>query len=129
VDDQIKDKLLAYLSSVEGSVEKALDFTSDQVPLYVQELCEYGFFSNAVSATICLFVALALFVLICVVNFLCRKIDDGVLRLCIFIVSSLFGLCFIGMAVDFGVRDACQAYKCKYAPRVYVVEEISRLVK
>ena len=128
MNDEIKQRLLTYLDSVEGSIEKAVDFTSDQVPLYVQELCHYGAVSNAIPAAMILALWLGLFIAAVAVNVAARKekADDrlGVFGLSMFalIVGSAF--CGAGFC-DFG----SEAYKAAYCPRVYVVEQIHELVK
>lgn len=128
MNDEIKQRLLTYLDSMEGSIEKAVDFTSDQVPLYVQELCQYGVFSNSIPVLIAVTVWV-LAVLTCLVfNYAIRKEDreDRAAAFCLSLAGMTVLTAFIGsLACDYG----SEAYKAAYCPRVYVVEQIHELVK
>lgn len=128
MDEQVKNKLLQYLETVEGSVQKAVDFTSDQVPLYVKELCEYGFFDHGITAITCLTGAIIIFMVCLIVNFLCRKLPVEI-RLILGMSSIFLLMLFGGLLTESTLRHAKEAYKCKYAPRVYIVEKIHELTK
>lgn len=128
MNEEIKQRLLTYLDSVEGSIEKAVDFTSDQVPLYVQELCHYGAVSNAIPAVLILAAWLGLFIVAVAVNVAARneKADDrwGCFGLTLF--AFVVGSAFCGLGI---CKCGAEAYKAAYCPRVYVVEQIHELVK
>ncbi len=128
MNDEIKERLIRYLDSVEGKVEKAIDFTSDQVPLYVQELCQYGAVSNLIVVGFCLIALILIVVAFAVANFLARKCDlvdrGGVAAVSFVIAAGVAG--FISLAMIDAGREA---YKAAYCPRVYVVEQIGKLTK
>lgn len=128
MDEQVKNKLLQYLETVEGSVQKAVDFTSDQVPLYVKELCEYGFFDHGITAVACLSGVVVILMICLIVNFLFRKLP-GEIRLILGMASIFLLALFGGILTESTLKHGKEAYKCKYAPRVYIVEQIHELTK
>lgn len=129
MNEEIKQRLFKYLDSVEGSIEKAVDFTSDQVPLYVQELCHYGAVSNGLPAAMSVAGMMLLTIIYAVTVGMSGKAECPVDRNMGRAVSTLVWLMLLfGLsthAVDYG----SEAYKAAYCPRVYVVEQIHELVK
>ncbi len=128
MDEQIKERLVRYLDSVEGSIEKAVDFTSDQVPLYVQELCQFGAFKYGFAVASLTVAVVVLTVIYSVVMYKLGYVKDDdrwfarmMSTMIWFVISA--GIC-IGVT-----ENAVSAYKCMYCPRVYVVEQIRDLTR
>ena len=127
MNEEIRMKLIEYLGTMENSVSKAVDFSAEQAPLYVQEVCMYGFTSNMVITVVCA-------VLFCLgslvtpsIAFVLRKqtdIDFWAPVICAGIIQ-----CMTIIPLVEGIDHGLEAYKAKFAPRVYIVEQISQAIK
>ncbi len=128
MNEELKAKLLQYLSSVEGSVEKAIDFTSEQAPLYVKELCQIGVVENGTKFLCCVIGLCLVWTATAVINYLMRKQDaearaiSALASLAIAVIVSIPLSCF-------GLDRGIEAYKAAYAPRVFIVERIHEMTK
>lgn len=129
MDEQLKERLIRYLDSVEGNLDKAIDFTAEQTPLYVKELCEYGAISHAIPLAVCVVILLGLGILafIAIVLVIGKKEFDEkwLVALGIIVVTAFFSM----PAVQIATSNAQEMYKCLYCPRVYIVEQISQMVR
>jgi hypothetical protein len=129
MDEALKERLIRYLDSVEGKVDKAIDFTAEQTPLYVQELCQYGAMKHGMCVAAALLLSVALFIAWCITMWACRVEEKPADR---WVVRSLFSALFalVALAPFFTLEShAPELYKCVYCPRVYIVEQISEMVK
>lgn len=129
MDEALKERLIRYLDSVEGKVDKAIDFTAEQTPLYVQELCQYGAVQHAapiIAAIVGALIVLALLAAVFIGSRACEaKEDRSFVRFCASFASALIWAgCFLFIAAE-----VPKLYKCVYCPRVYIVEQISNMVK
>lgn len=129
MDEALKERLIRYLDSVEGKVDKAIDFTAEQTPLYVQELCQYGAVQHAVpivASAVGSLIVLVLLVIVFIGTRSCADKDDrAFVRFFTSFAAAMIWLgCFLCIAVE-----APNLYKCMYCPRVYVVEQISEMVR
>lgn len=128
MNDEIKNKLLQYLQSVEGSIEKAVDFTSEQAPLYVQELCQIGFVENGVKCAACLLACFFTFLVYLAIQYCMRSQSEESRALAATfpgIIGASVSVVAIAGCVDYGI----EAYKAAYTPRVYIVEKLHEMTK
>lgn len=114
--NNLTEKLLTYVQNTE-------DFLIAETPGYIQELLAYGFFDKILN--VCLFGIITIICVIGVVYFIKRGIKDNEI---FFGVATLIGVMAIlltsGMLYNLKV-----VYKIKYAPKVYIVEQIQGLAK
>lgn len=73
IDEELKKKLTEYLISLESELKSAKDFSTEQVPLVVQEYLNWIFWSNL--ALLLLFLAIFSFMAF-VFNQIRKCIDD-----------------------------------------------------
>ncbi len=125
MNDEIKRRLLAYLDKFEGSVDKAVDFTAEQMPLYLTELCQYTIVHSIMVTAIFAAFAFAIW-LFMIVLVLKDKDDDRVEKLAIghFLLALIM---FVPATVVIDI--ACDGIKAYFAPRVFVVDKIIELAK
>lgn len=125
MNDEIKRRLLVYLDKFEGSVEKAVDFTAEQMPLYLTELCQYTVVQAIIVVAAVAFFAMASWLFMI---FIIWKQEDSD-RVGTLMFGHLFWLIVMiipGLMVVDQARDGLKAY---FAPRVFVVDKITELVK
>jgi hypothetical protein len=128
MNEEIKTKLLEYLTKVENGVEQAANFTAEQAPLYIQDLISWGIIKNGIWAGVSFLAMIVGFILLILTWYLSRNFDryDKVPARLIGTTLSLF---LIAGSVCASVANGLQAAKCYYTPRVYVVETIQELIK
>jgi hypothetical protein len=115
--EELYSKIVEWLSNM-GSV------VNDEVPGFVREVADYGFYSNVISS-ISMFIVMSLFLCLSFITFQkaktfvkksmydnCEKV--WIMTVVFFLVS---GLCFIIMT-----NCACNAIKSRVAPGLYVIE-------
>jgi hypothetical protein len=125
MNDEIKRRLLAYLDKFEGSVDKAVDFTAEQMPLYLTELCQYTIVHSIMVTAIFAAFAFAIW-LFMIVLVLKDKDDDRVEKL---VVGHFFFAILMFIPATIVVDIASDGVKAYFAPRVFVVDKITELVK
>lgn len=129
MDEALKERLIRYLDSVEGKVDKAIDFTAEQTPLYVQELCQYGAVNHATAIVIAAFAITSIMLAYVILFFMTRNIQDDEPRYMLRgfgLIPVAFVSLFAGGSIE---KHVPELYKCVYCPRVYIVEQISNMVK
>lgn len=123
INEELKKKMVEYLTVLERDLKTVKDFSAEQVPLLVQEYLNWIFWSNCFGAI------LALIAMI-IVAIIWRKIyktadGDTADQILTLIMGSLFMVAFsIPMFAHF-----TQAAKVHIAPRVVIIEKVSEIVK
>lgn len=122
---QIKDKLIDYMVGVEDGVKQLVDFSSEQIPLLVQEIVTFSVIQAGIYSVISL--ALAGFstaVVTYSVKSLRKELDnDG--------MWGMLVLSSIAMVVSFFTGISCLifALKAYFAPRLFMLEYIREFIK
>lgn len=125
MNDEIKRRLLAYLDKFEGSVDKAVDFTAEQMPLYLTELCQYTIVHSIMVTAA--FAALALVVWLFMIVLVFKEKDGD--RVEDLAIGHLFFAILMFIPTAMVVDIASDGVKAYFAPRVFVVDKITELVK
>lgn len=122
---QIKDKLIDYVVGVEDGVKQLVDFSSEQIPLLVQEIVTFSVIQAGIYSVISL--ALAGFstaVVTYSVKSLRKELDnDG--------MWGMLVLSSIAMVVSFftGISHLIFVLKAYFAPRLFMLEYIREFIK
>jgi hypothetical protein len=124
IDEELKNKLTEYLVSLESGLKSAKDFSTEQVPLVVQEYLNWIFWSNL--ALLLLFITIFSF-MVFVINQIRKRVSDDNATDCYFVMF------FIGLFSLFpllGLMECgAKAMKVKIAPRIVIIEKVADLVK
>jgi uncharacterized membrane protein YoaK (UPF0700 family) len=114
------DKAMTYLQATE-------DFVVEQAPLLVQEILHYGLAHNSVLMVLC-FIFLAVAGYLCYKCFKraaeCSEVYEAEAPAMIGSVIAIIGL---GATAGFIVNLMC-VLKIVFAPRLYLIEELRRLL-
>ena len=128
MDEQMKERLESYLDTIEQSVGTASEFTMEQAPLLAQEVVRYTLWSNLIGAITCLVLAL----IVILVARVLWKLTDQLPKSEADVAKTplvIFGVFFF-VACVVGISYYVPAtLKAAVAPRLVIVEEVSRLVK
>lgn len=121
----IQTKLLDYMTSIEHGVEKLVDFSSEQVPLLVQEIITYNIIYGIIYATLQIALATAMCIFARILYLNIRKItnSDGVEWLPAILIPAL-SIGPLTHSVD-NILYACKAY---FAPRLFMLEYIKDFI-
>ena len=125
MNDEIKRRLLVYLDKFEGSVDKAVDFTAEQMPLYLTELCQYTVVQSLIVVAAVAFFAMASWLFMIFVIWKQEDCD----RVGTLVICHIFWLTVMiipGLMVADHASDGLKAY---LAPRVFIVDKLTELVK
>lgn len=124
MNDELQNKLVAYLDRIEQGVDSGGEFLASEAPIFAAELLAWLFWSNILTGIGFL---LAILMLGIVAYFLVQgmKSDDELVPPGLFalILLATFALMF----ASFAFTSFANAVKVKVAPRVVVVEELSKL--
>ena len=77
MNEEMKDRLLSYMDSVEGGVGKLVNFTEDQVPLLVEDIVRYEIYSNGLSAGVMTCVTVLFVYLVFHARRIGKKLDES----------------------------------------------------
>lgn len=126
----VTDKLKGYLEKLEEGATKGVDLLQEEVPLYVKELLNWMFYDAVISAGMLVFLAFitSMFAL----KF--HKVASGQNNnwdkepwFLLYIPVVALSIASIIMITDAAI-SAKKAVKVSVAPRVVVVEEITKIV-
>lgn len=127
MNDELKQKMLEYLQSLESTAQSA----AKEIPLVVNEYIQWEMASNLTLACVFLVIFTISFVILCISV---RKVflessdlthDQEFAYMLTFIFSLFTSVMFL-----VGLMITSHNYaKIKYAPRVVILEKISEIVK
>jgi hypothetical protein len=128
MNDELKEKLMHYLETIEKGVNQGADFVAEQAPLYVQEFLAWEFWQHCISA---IAFALAIIVILALgwnfsammKNSKNREAND--MRLAPLVASLLLA----GILLPILIFEVKQALKVELAPRVVIVESLRKAMK
>lgn len=121
MNDEIKNKLISYLNTLEKATANAVDLGKQEIPLYVQEIIKWEIVSGIAYGLVWLIVFI--FGVYCVYLWVKNKIyNEEWAPLILFTLLPLFGV--VPAICNF--MDAAKAY---YAPRVVIIEKLKRITK
>lgn len=127
MNQEINDKLMQYLGSLEGAVETAIDFSKEQAPQVIRELVEYTIAYNGLivglSAAVIMLSLLVNAVVILARNKLCKN-EPG-LPVAISLIVSAFTVVPALTVLSNCLPDLMKAW---FAPRLFVLEYIADMV-
>jgi hypothetical protein len=137
MNDEIKQRLLGYLETLEAGVKESGEFLVEQTPLFVQELIAWHFWSYMLYALIwfiCSFVAYRIGAMIYAISSEERAKtarersggeDECVIATTIF--CTVFRLVALALAIV-AIYRVTYAIQAKVAPRVVIVESLRNTV-
>ena len=124
--EELESRTLEMLDQLQSTGEGAINFLEGEVPLFLNEVVTYYLIWNSVEAVIC-----ALLVAACIwaIHWGYAKApreygEPGMIGTFAAIFSFIFGVVFLVGAVE----SASVAVKAGLAPRVFLVEYLSKLV-
>lgn len=125
MDEQMKERLAESMDKVLGYVEQGADFAVEQAPLVAQEIVTWGIAEGVISVVVAT-------PLLCVVVFVLKRIWTRKEDRHFDEIDAAFATFFTLLA---GVLPAIlfctglfQAAKALLAPRLYILEQIGRLL-
>lgn len=121
---QSSEKLLEF---IEKSSEATLDFTKEQVPLVVQEVLNWGFYSNLAYTIISLlfFITFAVITLKSYKTLFSEKWNDAAPGFML-IIPLIAGL---GASITPFILHGMLCIKICVAPRLYLLESLREIIK
>lgn len=131
MNEIVTGKLTDYLEKLEQGAQKGVDILQEEVPLYVQELLSWMFVENIFNIITSLMWIIGAFLFSYMLHIAVKSIreDEPNNEGCYVIyAANIFPLIAFCIATSCAFDSAKQAVKIKVAPRVVVVEEISKLV-
>lgn len=121
VNEELKVKMLEYLSHMESGLKSAADFSVEQAPLVVQEFIAWEFWKHTIVASAGILFSCCLLALF----WRLQKAMKGEDRLMVIGV----GVCAVVISLCISCAEASMAVKAAVAPRVVVLEKVASLVK
>jgi H+/Cl- antiporter ClcA len=137
---EIKNDFMARLEkagvdAIEATTEfmrTSKDFASEQIPLYVQELLTWGFWDAIISCVFCLATALLSLAIMTVVfkkfRAFLKHENDPVFAVVVQIFVIIICLTVLALPIKGFIMHGKEAIKIKVAPRVYLVDEVSKQI-
>lgn len=134
MDEELAQKGQEFLLSVIGDVEKFKEFAVEQLPDIAQQIVAWGFWYNIFVCIITILVAIvplfAFFKLFKSINW-----DSGALRaedepkfFCMVVVGVIGVIAGIFVIRNIST-NGMDAVKCKFAPKIYLIEYSKDLIK
>ena len=132
MDEELKQRLLRYLDSMEEGIEKSAEFVADQAPDVVQQWLAWEFWSSVFFATCCIVTAVASAyyfrrLWIWADKHLTKDAKESEAGPVILGLAVLAGMC-IGTLTG-AIMNAYSATKVSVAPKVVIVEKMTELAK
>jgi hypothetical protein len=121
--EKLNESGVEAITSVLEFMKSGTNFVAEQAPLYVQELLQWGFYDNLISAIIVGIFSL-IFLIASALSF--RKMikeDEPPLL----IIVGVFAIFSIGFFIDC-VSNTKECIKIKVAPRVYIIESLTNKI-
>ncbi len=125
IDEELKKKMVEYLNQLESGLKSAKDFSSEQVPLLVQEYLNWLFWSSIGMSIICV----AIFTVIYMISRKCHSLLCPEREAAERFLLCVFGGLLLSIVSVFFVAGIHDAAKVKIAPRVVILEKVSDLIK
>lgn len=116
--EKSSEKLLEF---IEKTGEQTVDFAREQVPLVIQEVLEWGFYSHLINAVGCLFIVIFLVIIL---KKTWKYLDDSPI---VIVWGAGVIICFALTCAMFHSGTTC--VKIKVAPRLYLIESLNELVR
>ena len=127
--EELKTKLQETATELLDFVNNSKDFVLEQTPLYVQEVVEFHFIDNALSAGMCGVFILCVLIITAFSSYKVYKVDRsdwgiewitlGAILILIVVLTHIMG--------ERLIEHSKECYKAKYAPRVLIIEKLSEL--
>lgn len=131
MDETVETKLVSILEWAETWAKTSENFVVEQSPLYVQELLNWGFWGSLIPFIFCCIglINAAIPVAMLIKTF-AREHYDGraVIDSSGFVFYMLFSL-LVGLISVFAIWDHLDWFQISIAPRVWILEHISQLLK
>lgn len=128
MDEEIKQKLLQYLEGLESAVSEAGGFIQAELPLVVQELVAWVWWSNLVGAV---FYAAVTAIIACLAFVVSRKIasvdEEDVENYFLSWIVFVAGVALSVLVSNGAVVCVKEMAKAAVAPRVVVIDAIQKL--
>ena len=128
MNEELQERMMSYLKTLEGAVSSTSDFVIDQAPMYVQEIIRWQIVAGIIS---CVFFS-ALALIFFVINFTklrsMRKDSDEIKMQDGWgygSVAIVLMFCSIACASVFG----SQSLKAYIAPRIVIVEQLQKVIR
>jgi len=127
--DMIEKKITEDATKLLDWANSAGEFVADQAPIYVQELIKWKFFDASVNAVVisCLSLLLILIAIYLIRGCVRASKKDSDYYLILVPISICWFVVLIPTSMS--IAHIKNAVKCKIAPRVVVVEELSKIIK
>jgi hypothetical protein len=131
MNEELKQKLLSYLERLEGGIENAVEWSSKQAPLVIQELLEWEFVGNSIDAAFGVLLSGLMAVIIWKMPDV--NVVEGVYEKRVTNYKNLFrafaGIAAVTISCSLTLPSIKAAVKAKLAPRMVVIEKIRDAIK
>ncbi len=126
--NSFEEYTLKFLEKAGNVVDKAVDTLQAEVPLVVKEFLQWKFIEAGMNVGACTLVFLVLGVIVWQSYKQLKKDPDSVwFMLCPAVV--MIALMIAAPGADISFKNAKTMLKIKYAPRIYLIEYTSDLIK
>lgn len=118
----LNERIIQVIDSSEELIKQGIDFTKEQAPLVVQEFLTWGYVSNLIVVIVCF----CFMVLTLVGLWKCYKVFKKNEDNCIpTVLCFVLGFALVMMTFQFA-ESGKTCLKIKYAPRVYLIEQVTK---
>ena len=127
--EESKTKLQETATELLDFVNTSKDFVLEQTPLYVQEVVEFHFLENAISAGLNLVIAIVTLLVITFASYKIYKKDTSNWDVEWFVVAliAILSAMILIVSGEYTTKYSKECYKAKYAPRVLIIEKLTEL--
>lgn len=127
MNEELQRKLIEYLSKIEGGIERAVDFSAEQVPLVIQELIQWTIVEHTIYAATwgCLAMFFVMLLGLCIIRREKWDPEDPTFPVLFIGIPSFVCATLTGAQVVINGSVALKAY---LAPRLFVLEYLKDLV-
>ena len=129
MNEEVQQKLIEYLESLESTAKSASDFVITEAPIVAQELVAWTFWENTIWAVICV-AAIATIGIIAKVLWgfagsFEKEIDQTGARVMTVALSIIVSVILFAEAII----KSLAAIKACVAPRLIIIEEVTKLIQ
>jgi len=126
MNEELQERLMSYLETLEGAVSSTSDFVIDQAPMYVQEIIHWQIVEGIIWSIFFSVIALGLLVInLTKLRSMRRNIHDDGEGWILGVMVIVLMICSIAFANLF----AFQSLKAYIAPRVVIVEQLQKVIR
>lgn len=129
MNEELQNKLVEYLDRIEHGAKVGGDFIASEAPLFVNELLVWTFWGHVFVAV---FAAVTISAMLAVIVAIARKssrCETGNGEEVCFLSAFILGILLLAIPTPAFFVHTYRAVKTKVAPRVVIVEELSKLSK